>query len=57
MENNRKSWERPIQIIALALFIAMLLSSCSVFKPYTGTCPSNDPNFFKKPHSKHYKYQ
>ena len=48
MENNRKSWERPVQIIAFVLLIAFLLSSCAY--PFSNTCPSNDRNYWKKNH-------
>ena len=55
-----ENWEKVVNIIAWAFLIIVVilaLGGCKVFKPYSGTCPTNDSKFFYKDHSKHYKYQ
>lgn len=52
---------KPIKDYTVILVIAMIavcfLASCGVFKPYSGTCPTNNKNFFTQQHSKQLKYK
>jgi len=50
-----EKWELPAQVISWIFFIIMMaifMTSCSAFKPYSGSCPTNDKKLFFKPHNK-----